>query len=164
MGVALLDIQSYDQLCGKLETLFIKRLLWEDCLRCSDLCVWRNQRTFVRFQTSISCLCPEKKAEERSCMIKHTLTTFHWVFPFTMSAVSFSLLVFAPNIKESLQIFYTSPREMSAGYVFCFTAVLWERLTITFSIIRKAAQYLCARKKKIQYLCTARYRHYEWRL
>lgn len=60
VGVALLDIQSYNQLCGKLETLFIKRLLWEDCLQCTDLCVSRNQRTFVRFQTAISCKRPQK--------------------------------------------------------------------------------------------------------
>ncbi|KAI7794924.1 hypothetical protein IRJ41_004421 [Triplophysa rosa] len=39
VGVALLDSQSWNQLCRKLEILFIKRLLSEDCSRCADLCV-----------------------------------------------------------------------------------------------------------------------------
>lgn len=89
--MALLDIQSYDQLCGKLETLFIKRLLWEDCLRCSDLCVWRNQRTFVRFQTSISCLCPEKKS--RGALVHDQTHIDHFSLSFSIHNVC--RLVFA---------------------------------------------------------------------
>ncbi len=155
VGVALLDIQSYNQLCGKLETLFIKRLLSEDCLRCADLCVSRNQRTFVWFQTAISFLCPQKAQgalHDQKCV-----DNFHWVLIYKLSAVSYfsscSSFRHTEHIKEALQIFYTSPRR--SRYACGLHILLYN------GFMKKIVYYIqyhqkgtTAKKKKIQYFCT----------
>lgn len=113
--MAPLDCQSWNQLCRKLEILFIKRLLSEDCSRCVDLCV-EEENFRLQFQAR------DRKNDVRD---EKRINKIHRVLIYDVCRhICSSSLRHTRHIKESLEIFlhHVNAGDVSAGYAFFFDA------------------------------------------